>query len=643
MGRGLLTTFVFLAGVNLLHGQTTFTNSTTISIPTGGTAPIVPSPYPSNISVSGMTGTISKVTLTLSNMAVNSADLDMMLVAPDGKKLVFLSDSGSGALLSGVSITIDDSAANQAPPTGSTSWTNGATYRPTNNVSGDTFPSPAPSFNATTESASGVSNTGATGTLALFNGINPNGTWSLYVVDDVPDSGVRTIGGWSITITTALANAPTNTIITSTVNPSFTSGAGSSVTFIATVTSGGNPVTVGTVNFLNGATAIASNVPLNGSGQASTTTTITSEGLFTISANYSGATGFGSSSGNLIQEVNNPTTISGNLFCNPGSVTISPSSNPYPQKIFVSGLSGTLSTVKVRLNGLTHSFPVDIDALLVAPDPMRKMQIMSDTGATGNIILDDAAANLLTASTVAGGTFRPTDLSGAGNETFPAPAPGGSYSLPAPTGGATLNSTFGGVNPNGAWTLYLVDDVPGAENASMSGGYCLDFTTTADLLTTTTVTSSADPATVGQNVTFTATVRRADNNALVTSGTVTFREGATTLAGPTALNASGQASFSTSSLSEGSHTISASYNGVAGSFNISNGTVTIQVDTATTVNGKTYCNPGGITNTSGTSPTAPQYPSRILVSNLAGSIATVTASFNSILQAFPADFDMMLV
>jgi uncharacterized repeat protein (TIGR01451 family) len=641
MGLGKLTTLLLFTGLAALHGQTTFTNSTTITIPSGGSAPIVPSPYPSNITVSGLSGTVSKVTVTLSNMSVNSPDLDMMLVAPDGKKLVFLSDSGNGSLITGVTITIDDAAANQAPAVGGGAWTNGATYRPTNNGTGDTFASPAPSYDATTESASGVSNTSATGTLALFNGINPNGTWSLYVVDDVPDASSRSIGGWSITITT-LSNAATTTVITSSVNPSFTSGAGSSVTFTATVTSGGNPVTVGSVNFLNGATPIAMNVALNASGQASATTTITSEGRFTISANYTGATGFATSSGSLTQEVNNPTTVSGNLFCNPGTLTISPSSNPYPQKIFVSGLSGTLSTVKVRLNGISHSFPTDIDALLVAPDTTRKMVIMSDTGATGNIILDDAAANQLTATTTAGGTFRPTDITGAGNETFPAPAPAGPYSLPAPTGGATLNSTFGGVNPNGTWSLYLVDDVPGVEAASMSNGYCLDFTTTADLLTVTTVTSSADPATVGQSVTFTATVQRADNNAPVTSGTVIFRQGSTDLTGNLSLNASGQASFTTSSLAEGQRTITAYYNGVPGAFNVSNGSVTIQVDTATTVNNKTYCNNGGISDTTGTSPTPSQYPSRVLVSSLPGVISTVTASLSGI-TGFAADFDMLLV
>jgi hypothetical protein len=44
---------------------------------------------------------------------------------------------------------------------------------------------------------------------------------------------------------------------------------------------------------------------------------------------------------------------------------------------------------------------------------------------------------------------------------------------------------------------------------------------------------------------------------------VTFKEGAATLAGPTALNGSGQASFATAALAVGSHTITAVYDGNA--------------------------------------------------------------------------------
>ena len=75
----------------------------------------------------------------------------------------------------------------------------------------------------------------------------------------------------------------------------------------------------------------------------------------------------------------------------------------------------------------------------------------------------------------------------------------------------------------------------------------------------TTVVPSANPSGFGQPVTFTATVVSAGSPA--TQGTVIFREGATVLAGPLALDASGHASFATSSLAVGNHTITADYSG----------------------------------------------------------------------------------
>src|SRR6185503_850754 len=93
--------------------------------------------------------------------------------------------------------------------------------------------------------------------------------------------------------------------------------------------------------------------------------------------------------------------------------------------------------------------------------------------------------------------------------------------------------------------------------------------------TSTSVTSSLNPSNQGQPVTFTATVT--SSAVPVTTGTVTFREGATVLSGPTAVNAAGQASFTTSTLSVGLHTITATYNGTP-SFTTSSGSVVQRVN-----------------------------------------------------------------
>ena len=103
--------------------------------------------------------------------------------------------------------------------------------------------------------------------------------------------------------------------------------------------------------------------------------------------------------------------------------------------------------------------------------------------------------------------------------------------------------------------------------------------------TTTGLSSSPNPTVFGQSVTFTATVNAATPGAGTPTGTVTFKDGATTLG--TAALSGGQATFSTSSLSVGSHaTITVAYGG-DGNFNTSTSTNYTQTvnksDTTTTL------------------------------------------------------------
>lgn len=74
--------------------------------------------------------------------------------------------------------------------------------------------------------------------------------------------------------------------------------------------------------------------------------------------------------------------------------------------------------------------------------------------------------------------------------------------------------------------------------------------------TQTSLSSSQNPSIFGQAVTFAATVTGAGS----ATGTVTFKDGVATL-GTAVLNGSGQASFTTTSLSIGTHSITAQYGG----------------------------------------------------------------------------------
>jgi len=78
--------------------------------------------------------------------------------------------------------------------------------------------------------------------------------------------------------------------------------------------------------------------------------------------------------------------------------------------------------------------------------------------------------------------------------------------------------------------------------------------------TSITVSSSPNPSTFGQTVTITATVTA---SLAGETGTVSFFDGATQLGAPITVNSSGVATFQTSGLAVGSHTITATYSGDA--------------------------------------------------------------------------------
>src|SRR5262249_14610224 len=77
--------------------------------------------------------------------------------------------------------------------------------------------------------------------------------------------------------------------------------------------------------------------------------------------------------------------------------------------------------------------------------------------------------------------------------------------------------------------------------------------------TSTTLTSSVNPSVYGQSVTFTATVTAGAGLGTPT-GTVTFKDGGTAIGSGT-LDAMGHATFTTTTLTVGSHSITAMYLG----------------------------------------------------------------------------------
>ncbi len=186
---------------NTVTTGTTFCNEGGITINDNGVA----TPYPSCISVSGLTGTIQKVTITLKKLTHTAPDdIDLLLYSPTGQKFVFMSDAGGTNAVTNLDLILDSSAASALPD--NTTLVSG-TFRPADfEVSADVFPAPAPAGPYISASSTNLG--------ILFNNTNPNGTWFLYAVDDAA-TNTGSIGGWCLNFTMSCAppniSAPTVT------------------------------------------------------------------------------------------------------------------------------------------------------------------------------------------------------------------------------------------------------------------------------------------------------------------------------------------------------------------------------------------------------------------------------------------------
>ncbi|MDQ6631539.1 MAG: hypothetical protein M3Y82_07250, partial [Verrucomicrobiota bacterium] len=174
-----------------------------------------------------------------------------------------------------------------------------------------------------------------------------------------------------------------------------------------------------------------------------------------------------------------PTVWAGTyFFSNTNAITINDhtSATPYPSGISVSGipLNEKIDKITVTFHNLSHTFPGDIDMLLVAPSGTNLI-LFSDAGNNLEIsgvtvtLDDDALTSLPSTNVIVSGVFKPTNY-GAAIDPFPAPAPAPSM--------ATNLSIFKGTNPNGIWNLFVVDDAT-IDTGSIAGGWSLTIRTAA--------------------------------------------------------------------------------------------------------------------------------------------------------------------
>ncbi len=160
--------------------------------------------------------------------------------------------------------------------------------------------------------------------------------------------------------------------------------------------------------------------------------------------------------------------------------------------------------------------------------------------------------------------------------TFTATVTANSPGSGTPTGTVTFDdgaTTLGTGTLNGSGVATFSTSALALNSHSITAVYGGDtnFTTSTSTAasqtvdqdgTGSTVSSSANPSVFGQSVTFTATVTADSPGSGTPTGTVTFDDGMTTL-GTGTLDGSGVATFSTSDLGVGPHSITAVYDGDA--------------------------------------------------------------------------------
>ena len=172
-----------------LPSASAWSNANFILIPDHGPA----TPYPATITVSGLLGVVTKATVTLNGLTHGFPhDVNVLLVSPAGGTVLLMSHTGGGYSVTNLTLTFDDAATNTLP--NSDRLTSG-TNQPSSYPGTVAFPVPAPAMPYGTA-------------LVTVAGRDPNGTWSLYVLDDAVGDAGYLAGGWSLGLLTAPALSP---------------------------------------------------------------------------------------------------------------------------------------------------------------------------------------------------------------------------------------------------------------------------------------------------------------------------------------------------------------------------------------------------------------------------------------------------
>jgi Bacterial Ig-like domain (group 3) len=422
-------------------------------------------------------------------------------------------------------------------------------------------------------------------TVSLVNGVATYSTSSLgaghyHIV--AAYSGDSTYGAGSTTRVQVVLDT-TSVVVTS--SNQF-AAAGTPVTLTATITPTTlDVVPLGTVTFKDGSTTLGT-VNLNPQDGSNTSTTTTASfttsslpvGNDQITAVYNGDQNLAKTTSAVFTEtINGTTTTLTSSSANPSvygqavtfTATVTPistSGTPTGKVVFKSGttvlktvtLSGgtatfTTSTLAVGTDSITAYYGGDSNDASSVSNTLSQQVNQDGTTTTVKSSAKTAVYGQsvtltarVTANTPGSGT--PT-----GQVTFEDNgAPLAMVSLSK--GVATYTTSSLPLGTNQIVVIYA-----GSTDYIQSTSATFSQTVNRDA-TSITLTSSANPSTVGQSVTFTAMVAAAPPGSGTPTGMVTFYDG-TTKIGSASVDSSGTATFTTSALVQGSHNITARYGG----------------------------------------------------------------------------------
>ena len=426
-----------------------------------------------------------------------------------------------------------------------------------------------------------VSPAAATGTVQFFDGASSLGTATLSGGTASLSTTALSVGSHNITAAysgNSSYAAGTSSVLTQTVNPSLISTTtaltssqnpstfGQAVTFTATVSPS---AATGTVQFFDGGNSLGT-VPVSG-GTALFVTGSLSVGSHSITAAYSGDSTYAASTSSALALTVNPISTTTALTSSPNPstpgqvVTFTATVSPAASTGSVQFFDGASFLGTVPLNSGTALFLTA--SLSVGSHNITAAYSGDSTHAasTSAVLTQTVNASLISTTTAVTSSANPSTSGQSVTFTAtgsPAAATGtvqffdGASSLGTATlsgGTASLSTSALSVGGHSITAAYNGDSTYAASTSSV-----LTQTVNGVLVgTTTALTSTPNPSTYGQSVAFTAVVSSLGGTP---TGTVTFLDGATTL-GSSALDAGGHATLSVSSLSVGTHTVTAQYNG----------------------------------------------------------------------------------